>query len=299
MFATYFAPRGRERLLELGNAFAQRHLKPDDRLIALLGDSGSGKSLLAKGMFPGLDLTNDDEGVHIRPLPIVEEHMEGKFKRHSYHLDIRLESGFTQLYILADAIKGALDAGKRVVVEHFEMVYEMVGRNADILIGIGEEVIVTRPTIFGPLPEDITKLVYDTIAYRKKAHTAEIITCDLLEKNYGLDIIKSFGEVRRGFIIKLTHNPNLDIDFLNQQVNKVISYNLPVTYKDEEHVSVGGEIIHSTGPRIHVSNTKQIEFFRILPDIIYDPVEKLYNLVGVVDEKRLESVNDINKFNLW
>ena len=61
MYAVYFAPRGKDRLLDLGHQIAQRHLSPQDKLIGFVGDGGAGKSLLIRGMFPGLELTNDDQ----------------------------------------------------------------------------------------------------------------------------------------------------------------------------------------------------------------------------------------------
>lgn len=46
----------------------------------------------------------------------------------------------------------AIQKGKRVVVEHFDLVYPFLKRegsdlpvNADLMLGVGEEVIVTRP----------------------------------------------------------------------------------------------------------------------------------------------------------
>lgn len=42
--------------------------------------------------------------------------------------------------------------------------------NAEVLIGIGEEVIVTRPNIFGPLPKDIAEIVFKSIKLRRMAH---------------------------------------------------------------------------------------------------------------------------------
>ena len=48
-------------------------------------------------MFPGLDLTNDDDGVNVRPLPILDQDDDQRFfSPHTYHLDIRFENGFTQ-----------------------------------------------------------------------------------------------------------------------------------------------------------------------------------------------------------
>jgi hypothetical protein len=99
----FFAPRGRRRIFDLGMQIAQQYLSPHDKLIGFIGDAGSGKSALIKGMFPGLELTNDDDGVNVRPLPILdvgEEH--GFFNPHTYHLDIRFETGFTQIHVLAD-----------------------------------------------------------------------------------------------------------------------------------------------------------------------------------------------------
>ena len=62
LYSIYFAPRGNERMAELGMQIAQQYLRPMDKLIGIIGDAGSGKSMLVKGMFPGLELTNDDEG---------------------------------------------------------------------------------------------------------------------------------------------------------------------------------------------------------------------------------------------
>jgi predicted GTPase len=86
MYAVYFAPRGKKRLLSLGNIIAQRHLSAEDNLIGFIGDAGAGKSLLIKGMFPGLELSNDDEGLNVRPLPILKNEDNGFFSSHTYHI---------------------------------------------------------------------------------------------------------------------------------------------------------------------------------------------------------------------
>ena len=123
-------------MAELGMQIAQQYLRPTDKLIGVIGDAGSGKSMLVKGMFPGLELTNDDEGVNVRPLPLLEMLDDplgmGSISKkgfslfatpHTYHLDIRFEQGFTQCPELARAIMAAIQKGKRVVVEHFDLVY--------------------------------------------------------------------------------------------------------------------------------------------------------------------------------
>ena len=72
LYSVFFAPRGLTRMADLGMQIAQQYLSPFDKLIGIIGEAGSGKSMLVKGMFPGLELTNDDEGVNIRPLPLLQ-----------------------------------------------------------------------------------------------------------------------------------------------------------------------------------------------------------------------------------
>ena len=146
ILSSYFAPRGAHRMYALGQQVAQLYLNPTDKLIGIIGEAGSGKSALIRGMFPGLELTNDDNGVYVRPLPLLEQDRGfAFFSPHTYHVDIRFENGFTQMNQLADAIAEALDNGRRVVVEHFDLVYPLLGANANLLIGVGEQVDDLQP----------------------------------------------------------------------------------------------------------------------------------------------------------
>ena len=72
ILSSYFAPRGHQRMYALGMQLAPLYLSPFDKLIGIIGEAGSGKSALIRGMFPGLELTNDDDGVYVRPLPLLE-----------------------------------------------------------------------------------------------------------------------------------------------------------------------------------------------------------------------------------
>ena len=72
VYATYYAPRGRKRMYTLASVLSMRYLYTTDLLIGVIGGDGSGKSTLIKGLFPGLELTNDDEGVNVSPAPIFE-----------------------------------------------------------------------------------------------------------------------------------------------------------------------------------------------------------------------------------
>ncbi|WHH61288.1 alanine-tRNA synthetase second additional domain-containing protein [Petroclostridium sp. X23] len=298
MYAVYFAPRGKKRLYGLGHQLAQRHLSPFDKLIGFIGDAGAGKSLLIKGMFPGLELTNDDEGINMRPLPLLKNIDRGFFSSHTYHMDVRFESAFTQMHVLVDAVKKAVNQDKRVIVEHFDLIYPYLGLNAEVLVGIGEEVIVTRPNIFGPQPQDIADIVFKSIRYRKMAHTAEDLTSKVLEQEYGLTHPPDHGDVKHGFVLEFSEKPDMDIYEVEKKVLDYIENEIDICYLDDNHIRIGDEErYHCTGPRIHVRNAGEIENFRLLKEYKFDPISKIYNLVGLVGEQRTDS-NDLNKLSI-
>ena len=298
VLSSYFAPRGHNRMYALGMQLAQQYLSPFDKLIGIIGEAGSGKSALIRGMFPGLELTNDDDGVYVRPLPLLEQDRGfAFFSPHTYHLDIRFENGFTQMSVLADAISEALQRGKRVIVEHFDLIYPLLGFNANLLIGAGEQILISRPTIFGPEPDEIKQAVYQSLPYRLMAHTAE----DLCEFCMPKDELARCGhdDVKHGFVISFPDTkPDFDIVELENKVNEMIKQDLLVDYVDSHHVSIGGDIHECTGPRIHVSRTGLIENFHLLHHFIYDRFKKKYLLVGCVGEeaeKNLQKLDDQQK----
>ena len=284
IFSTYYAPRGRQRIFDLGIQLSQQYLSPFDKLIGVIGEPGSGKSALIKGMFPGLELTNDDDGVNVRPLPILEQDNEtGFFTPHTYHLDIRFEMGFSQLSVLADAIMQAIKRGKRVIVEHFDLIYDMLGINADLLIGVGEEIIITRPNIFGPEPQELYERVQESSHYRLMAHTAEDLCEFCMDKEIMMQCLHD--DIHHGFVLVFSgKQPNIDIEKLEANVQALIKKEIPITYLDEEHISIDGVPHQCTGPRTHVSNTRQIQGFRLLPHFIHDTLNNRYLLVGCVGE---------------
>lgn len=294
ILSSYFAPRGHNRMYALGMQLAQLYLSPFDKLIGIIGEAGSGKSALIRGMFPGLELTNDDDGVYIRPLPLLEQDSGFSFfTPHTYHVDIRFENGFTQMRVLADAITEALQNGKRVIVEHFDLVYPLLGFNANLLIGVGEQILISRPTLFGPEPQEIRNAVYESLDYRLMAHTAE----DLCEFCMPKEDLARCGhdDVKHGFVISFPDKePSFDIRELEEKVNAMIQENLPVTYIDNNHVSIGGQPHPCTGPRIHVTHTGQIKNFHLLHHFIYNRFTRKYLLVGCVGDKALENLKKLD-----
>jgi hypothetical protein len=286
----------------LGMQLAQLYLNPHDRLIGIIGEAGSGKSALIRGMFPGLELTNDDNGVYVRPLPLLDQDRGfAFFSPHTYHVDIRFENGFTQMATLADAIIEALQKGRRVVVEHFDLVYPFLGANANILIGVGEQVLIARPNIFGPEPEEIREAVYKSLPYRLMAHTAEDL-CEMCMTEYDRERC-GHDDVRHGFAIYFPETPpDIDIPSLEAQVNAIIAQNLPVGYVDDNHISVGDKVHKCNGPRIHVHHTGQIQNFRLMHHLIYDRFKRRYVLVGCVGEgsdKILERLDNQHQQPGW
>ena len=70
---------------------------------------------------------------------------------------------------------------------------------------------------------------------------------------------------------------------------------LKITYVDEKHISVGGQIHVCNGPRIHVPNSSHVENFKLLPHLIHDPFKRRYLLVGCVGENSEELLNELDK----
>ncbi|NMB01212.1 MAG: alanine-tRNA synthetase second additional domain-containing protein [Firmicutes bacterium] len=279
--AVYYAPRGRQRLMHLGMLIAQRYLRAEDLLIGIMGDAGAGKSLIIRGMFPGLVLTNDDDGVNVRPLPVLEDAENDYFRTHTYHLDVRFEMAFTQLWELADAVKKAISAGRRVVVEHFELLYPLLNVNAEMLIGIGEEVVVTVPTLFGPFPAEIAEQAYESLVYRKMAHSAEDLTGIVFEQ-MGFEPPTFHSDVRRGFVIEFARKPEVDLAEVERRVLDYIEQDLPISFFNEGTILIGQEKLECSGPRIHMSSTGKIEGFRLDKNFHYSPITKTFLLAGRV-----------------
>ncbi len=281
----YFAPRGKDRIQHLGNHISQRHLKANDKLIGLIGKAGAGKSLLIKGMFPGLNLTNDDEGINLRPLPVLDEFEEGKFRSHSYHVDIRFETAFSQPWELGKAIDKAIKKNRRVIVEHFDLIAPYLDAFPDVLVGIGEEVILARPGVFGPTPEEIKDVVFDSIENRFMAHSAEDLTAMVIEKR-GYMRPPLHSDVKSGFVLQFDQEPDFSIEEIEEEVQELIASDEKIKFLDDDHIEVGEEKYVCTGPRIHVGRTGDISDFRLLKEYKRDPVTGFYLLVGIVGERR-------------
>jgi GTPase SAR1 family protein len=293
IYATYYAPRGRQRLYMLGNELSYRYLYANDLIVGVIGGPGSGKSTLVRGLFPGLELTNDDEGTNVRQSLLYSFNPEDFFAPHTFHIDVHYELAFKQRWEIAEAITAAVSRGRRVVIEHFDLIWKTLGYNAQILFGIGEEVIVARPGVFGPFPEAIRNIVSRTIKFRLMAHSAEDITTMVLEKDYNFKPRILHSDVKHGFVINFAEKPNFDIRELEGKVKKIIEQDVPISAVGEDHIQVGTQRIFCTGVRTHVSRSGQIENFRLSKELRYHPIFQEYMLVGRVGYEESAGYEDI------
>jgi tRNA A37 threonylcarbamoyladenosine biosynthesis protein TsaE len=277
----YFAPRGRKRIHELGAHLAQRYLSAEDSLIGVIGDAGAGKSVLIQGMFPGLELTNDDMGINVRPLPLLHHYDNGIFEHHSYHLDIHFEQAFTRPPLLAEAVHKALREGCRVIVEHFDLLYPVLKMNARVLVGIGQEVVIARPGLFGPYPDAIKEQVYRSLYYRRMAHSAEDITQLVLEQ-LGAPPPEGHGDVHNGFILHYSRRPSAELALVEEQVKGLIAKDLTINPTGICQITIGESTRRCTGPRLHLRSTGEIENFRLEKEYLRDPLTGTYSIVGRV-----------------
>ena len=178
---------------------------------------------------------------------------------------------------------------RRVIVEHFDLLYPYLKFNAQIILGLGEEVLVARPNVFGPHPDAIKEIVYRTVKYRKMAHSAEDITTMILARDYGVPIPNLHSDVKHGFVVGFDKPPGIDLARLEAQVKTVIAQDLPISPADEDNIRIGDDILPCTGIRTHVTSSGKIEAFRLLPELRFNPIDKQHLLVGIVGEEQEET----------
>ena len=296
MYSLYFAPRGKERLLFLGDQIGRRHLHFADKLIGIIGDAGSGKSSLIRGMFPGLELTNDDDRLDARKIMQVRDLEENYSNATTFHIDMRFQTAFTQMHEILTFVTNALEHGRRVVVEHFDLLFPALQIPADIMVGIGEEILVVRPTVFGPLPQNVYDVVHTSLKYRKMAHTVEDLTIQLLEEEFGVDRAAFFSsDIKSGFLLRFTTGLELDLCALAERIHQRLAANLPVRYHDESHIMIGDAVLRCSGPRLHVRNTSEVKDFKLIKQFIRDEKTDTHCLVGVLRQKE-EEAGKLNSF---
>lgn len=182
---------------------------------------------------------------------------------------------------------------KNILHRFEEEIFPVIGRmrivdvtSKDILV------VVARPNVFGPDPEAIREIVYRTVKYRKMAHSAEDISSLILSRQYGYRIPVKHSDVKHGFVIGFDAVPEIDLQKLEGDIRDVIAQDLPIAPADEDHIRIGDQIMPCTGVRTHVKSSSQIECFRLLPELRFNPITQEYLLVGIVGDAQVESAFD-------
>jgi hypothetical protein len=226
----------------------------------------------------------------------VSEDDTGFYSAHTYHADIHFEAAFTPMHVLASAVLNAVNLGKRVIVEHFDLIYPFLERNAHLLIGIGEEVIITRPTLFGPEPQDIADIVFKSLPFRRMTHSAEDL-CEYVMRKHGLTAAFIHSDVRRGFVFSFLEKPQLalPLDQIEEEVNALIARDIPISFQDDTHIRIGGESWLCHGPRMHVRSTGEIKKFTLTRDFLVEPITGRFLIVGMVGDQGQQKLSDLNK----
>ena len=80
-----------------------------------------------------------------------------------------------------------------------------------------------------------------------------------------------------------------DRGYTEKDVKAVIARDVPITIADEDHIRIGDEVIECTGVRTHVTSSGQIESFRLLPELRYNPIDQEHLLVGIVGAEQEET----------
>lgn len=296
--ANYMAPFGRRRLYDLGKELSQRYLHATDLLIGVIGAEGAGKSTLIRGLFPGLELTNDDEGLNSKGAPLFSFSEDDFYASHTFHIDARFENAFHQKPEIAEAVSRAVANGRRVIVEHFDFIYKALGHNAQVLFSISDEVSVFRPTVFGPSPVEIASQATKKIKYRLMAHSAEDITIQILNREYGLKP-DAHSNVRHGFVVGFKERPTFSITNLEKQVLEVIKRDVAINPLEGRFIEIDGEKIQCTGKRIHVPSSRRIENFRLMKRFKYDPLSQEHFIVGLVGKEYISGLSSLPSGGEW
>ncbi|MCU0981303.1 MAG: hypothetical protein MUF25_19295, partial [Pirellulaceae bacterium] len=178
-------------------------------------------------------------------------------------------------------------------IEHFDLIYDSLGYNAQIIFGVGEEIMVARPSVFGPFPAAIKGVVEKSIKYRRMAHSAEDITGFVLQRDYNCSLPVHHSDVKHGFVINFPSQPEINLVELEGKVRDIIRQDLPITVPGENQIAVGEQVLPCTGNRIHVRRTSEIQNFRLVRHFSYHPIFKEYLLIGIVGPRELVGYEDI------
>ena len=199
---------------------------------------------------------------------------------------MRFQTAFTQMHEIVEFVNSAIDNGRRVVVEHFDLLFPALQVPADVMVGIGEEIIVVRPTVFGPSPQNVYDIVHTSLRFRKMAHTVEDITIQLLQEEFGIDHKYFYSsDIKYGFLLRFTERVDLDFEALAVRIREILNADMPVRYHDEDHILIGEHVLRCSGPRLHIRSTSDVKDFKLIKQFIRDEKTDTCWLFGMLDQQ--------------
>ena len=139
--------------------------------------------------------------------------------------------------------------------------------------------VVTIPT-FRALPAEIAEEAYESLVYRKMAHSAEDLTGIVLEQ-MGIEPPTFHSDVRRGFVVDYPPTRS-GLGGGGARVLEYIQQDLPISVYNENAILIGQEKLKCSGPRIHMASTGEIVNFRLDKNFHYSPISKTFLLAGRV-----------------
>ena len=77
-----------------------------------------------------------------------------------------------------------------------------------------------RPSVFGPSPDSIYRIVHESLKYRKMAHSAEDITMQILTEAFHIGEEYFSSDIRNGFVLKFPRKPTIDLAHLEEKIRR-------------------------------------------------------------------------------
>ena len=84
--------------------------------------------------------------------------------------------------------------------------------------------------------------------------------------------------------------PQIDLKWLEERVREYIDKKLAVSYEDENHIRIGEERLYIAQTEDSCEEHSGDREFSVATEFWYDPIHKVYALVGLVGRNKIEDL---------